>query len=356
MLFRSRSVFNERSTVYEHLHELIDATQKAGLSGEVVFIDVTAERTPEMFELHRVIVEQRQKMVTANKNPLAQEGAHTFEHLTADRMLYRYNASVMAGGDAVRYLQEARDLSEPVRSISGCFSGTLGYICSELQKDRPFSEIVREAKEQGYTEPHPWDDLNGFDVARKLLILARSAGLEMDMNDITVEPFIPRHYGDITDALPFLESLRAEDEAFRSKVQEARSRDAVLRARSSPVREDDAAPARWRNLRGGGGGSLGGESLRAVREPERRTVRARLDLARGAAAPLGGGLARGGGAVRRHLRDAALLPDAHVRPDGRHDALGVLREQGCCFLGRARGWRRRWRRRSAPTSTGASTS
>ena len=81
-------------------------------------------------------------------------------------------------------LAQARLRGDEVQRITGAFSGTLGYVMSGLQEGRPFSEIVTEAYEQGYTEPDPREDLNGLDVARKALILARGLGWRLDLKDV----------------------------------------------------------------------------------------------------------------------------------------------------------------------------
>ena len=87
---------------------------------------------------------------------------------------------------------------DEIRSISGIFSGTLAYLFNLFDGTRPFSEIVREAKAKGYTEPDPRDDLSGTDVARKAVILAREAGL-----------------GEIASALPGGPSWRLREAADR---------------------------------------------------------------------------------------------------------------------------------------------
>ena len=78
-----------------------------------------------------------------------------------------------------------------VQRISGCLSGSLGFITSGLQAGEPFSSVTARAKQLGYTEPDPRDDLGGVDVARKALILARLGGLDLEMSDVTVEPLYP---------------------------------------------------------------------------------------------------------------------------------------------------------------------
>lgn len=86
--------------------------------------------------------------MTANKNVVSLEDQATFESVTADHGIYDYNTAVMAGAGAVNFLKESRDNHDSVHSIEGCFSGTLGYIASELEKgENTFSQIVAKAKE-----------------------------------------------------------------------------------------------------------------------------------------------------------------------------------------------------------------
>ncbi|MDZ7612692.1 MAG: hypothetical protein U5K51_02410 [Flavobacteriaceae bacterium] len=83
---------------------------------------------------------------------------------------------------------------ESITKIKGVFSGSLSYIFNHFsEKDKPFSEILKEAMQNGFTEPDPRDDLSGNDVGRKLLILARELDLQNEMEDIAIENLIPGH-------------------------------------------------------------------------------------------------------------------------------------------------------------------
>ena len=219
--------------VQERYDEVIEAVRHAGLAGEVVYVDATSagsdEHTAAWREMHQAVLDSGDKLVTVNKNPLALSGLADFHRLVNDRQRYGFNGTVMAGGDAVRFLVECKDLGEAVYGVKGCFSGTLGYITSELHEGRKFSEIVREAKAQGITEPRPQDDLNGLDVKRKLIILARSAGCEIDSDDLELEPFIPDEYTDIADVNEFLQRIEELDEVMRAKIDTAKANGKVLR-------------------------------------------------------------------------------------------------------------------------------
>ncbi len=147
-------------TPYSNHDEILEAVRKSGLEGEIIFVDVTAEG-PKMLEFHqKVIRDTVNRLVTANKKPLVGP-METFKAIASNPSRYRYNTSVMAGASAVPYLQEVHGLSEEILSVTGTFSGTLAYVCSELEKgEETFSDIVAEAKEKGFTEPNPLDDLS----------------------------------------------------------------------------------------------------------------------------------------------------------------------------------------------------
>ena len=97
------------------------------------------------------------------------------------RTHFLYEATVGAGLPVIQTLKDLVETGDEIRSISGIFSGTLAYLFNLFDGTRPFSEIVREAKAKGYTEPDPRDDLSGTDVARKAVILAREAGLTLEL-------------------------------------------------------------------------------------------------------------------------------------------------------------------------------
>ena len=184
-----------------------------------------------MIQFHlRVIEETPHGIVTANKNPVALSDYDTFQRLTQDSRRYGYRCSVMAGAEAVTFVRDGRDLNDPLYVVEGCFSGTNGYITSGLEDDgRTLSSVVKEAYDKGYTEPHPRDDLNGLDVARKLVVIARSAGLPVALKDVVVTPLIPEEYLLEDDVGRFLGNLAKLDEGFRERMVNARSNGSVLR-------------------------------------------------------------------------------------------------------------------------------
>jgi aspartokinase/homoserine dehydrogenase 1 len=104
---------------------------------------------------------------------------------------WRYEATVGAGLPVIQTLRDLIDSGDRVDSIEGIFSGTLAWLFNRFQPGMRFSELVREAHAAGYTEPDPADDLSGLDVARKLVILGRELGLDLNLDQVEVQSLLP---------------------------------------------------------------------------------------------------------------------------------------------------------------------
>ncbi|MBK7250353.1 MAG: bifunctional aspartate kinase/homoserine dehydrogenase I [Gammaproteobacteria bacterium] len=141
---------------------------------------------------------------------------------------YLYEATVGAGLPVIQTLRDLRETGDEVTSIEGIFSGTLAYLFNVYDGRTPFSEIVRDARQRGYTEPDPRDDLSGTDVARKLIILGREMGLPLELGNVAVESLVPQglEAGSIDE---FLARLPQFDDAMRARYEAARARGHVLR-------------------------------------------------------------------------------------------------------------------------------
>jgi homoserine dehydrogenase len=202
------------------------------LSPHTVVADMTASR-----ETRGLIDDALQAgcgVALANKIPLAgpwRETRSLFEH---PRL--RYECTVGAGLPVISTLQTLRDTGDTITAIQGCFSGTLGYLCAELEKGVPFSAAVEEAHALGFTEPDPREDLSGKDVARKALILARTAGWHLEADDIRVEALYPEELGTVP-VEAFMTAAASQDSGFRDRLASAFERGETLRyvARVGPA-------------------------------------------------------------------------------------------------------------------------
>ncbi|KAG5559656.1 hypothetical protein RHGRI_009249 [Rhododendron griersonianum] len=142
---------------------------------------------------------------------------------------YFYEATVGAGLPIISTLQGLLETGDKILQIEGIFSGTLSYIFNNFIGTQSFSEVVVEAKEAGYTEPDPRDDLSGMDVARKVIILARESGLKLELSDIPIESLVPEPLRVCASAEEFLQQLSQFDQDMANKRQDAEDAGEVLR-------------------------------------------------------------------------------------------------------------------------------
>ena len=170
-------------------------------------------------------------VITPNK----QAGAGPLQRYDAIRVArahsgarFRYEATVGAGLPVISTLRDLLDTGDELLAIDGIFSGTLAWLCNKFDGSVPFSELVRQAHALGYTEPDPRDDLSGTDVARKLVILAREAGLPLSLADVEVESLVPEALRD-ADRDGFMAGLASLDAPMLQRLEAARARGCVLR-------------------------------------------------------------------------------------------------------------------------------
>ncbi|MBV9924783.1 MAG: bifunctional aspartate kinase/homoserine dehydrogenase I [Acidobacteria bacterium] len=141
---------------------------------------------------------------------------------------FLYETNVGAGLPVIHTLRDLLDTGDEVLKIEGVLSGTLSYIFNTFDGRVPFSQVVREAHARGYTEPDPREDLSGMDVARKLVILAREMGTEVELEDVQVESLVPEDLR-AASVEEYFESLGRYDAAVAARLSAARERGEVLR-------------------------------------------------------------------------------------------------------------------------------
>jgi homoserine dehydrogenase len=171
-------------------------------------------------------------VVSANKRPLAAPRA-VRERLFAARRQghchYHYETTVGASLPVIDTLKNLVRTGDRVRLVEGSLSGTLGFALSEAAKRTPLSMSLRWARELGYTESDPREDLSGLDTARKAVILAREMGLEVEVEEVRLEPFAPPEVTAPGTAEALTDALRAWDRAFAEKVRQVREAGDELR-------------------------------------------------------------------------------------------------------------------------------
>jgi bifunctional aspartokinase / homoserine dehydrogenase 1 len=195
-----------------------------------IFVDCTS--SAEVIEYYESILSSNISIVTPNKK--ANSGTYkqyqTLKSAAFKRgVKFLYETNVGAGLPVINTLNDLLISGDKVIGIEAVLSGTLNYIFSSFKAGDKFSGVVKQAKEKGYTEPDPRDDLNGMDVARKVLILSREAGLSLELEDIQVESLVPKDCQGNMSIEVFFEKLARHDAEFEKLRAEAESRKEKLR-------------------------------------------------------------------------------------------------------------------------------
>jgi aspartokinase/homoserine dehydrogenase 1 len=138
-------------------------------------------------------------------------------------LIPRYETTVGAALPILGTVRALRKGGDACRRIESVLSGTLSYVFAQLRAGLPFSVAVARARDLGYTEPHPREDLTGADVARKLLIILREAGFSMEPESISVESLVPEELLEEDEPERFLARLRESDKAWNSRIRKAGS-------------------------------------------------------------------------------------------------------------------------------------
>lgn len=187
-----------------------------------IFIDCTA--SAEVANLYEKVLSHSISISTPNKLAASGPYEHYFRLKNlANRRNVRwcFETNVGAGLPIISTLNDLIHSGDQILRIEGVFSGTLSYIFNHFNGKKPFAAIVREAQSLGLTEPDPRDDLNGADVRRKLLILAREAGWPLEMEDIKMENFLPPSCLEVQTVEAFYHELEKHDDTLTERLKNA---------------------------------------------------------------------------------------------------------------------------------------
>jgi aspartokinase/homoserine dehydrogenase 1 len=187
-----------------------------------VFVDCTASK--DIAALYESLLAHNISVIAANK--IAASGDYDYyqklKHLAlAKGVKFRYETNVGAGLPIIGTINDLRNSGDKILKIEAVLSGTLNFIFNEIAADVPFSETVKRAKQQGYSEPDPRIDLSGTDVVRKLVILSREAGYKVSQQDVEKKLFVPQSFfeGTVDDFWKRLPTLDAEFEQQRKQLE-----------------------------------------------------------------------------------------------------------------------------------------
>jgi len=196
----------------------------------VALVDCTA--SSDIVSNYPLFVENNVHIVTPNKkaNVLPWNEYQAFIKLLEVRQChFLFEANVGAGLPIISTLQDLLMGGDSIIKIEGIFSGTLSYLFNQYDGQGDFSEIIKQAHEQGFTEPDPREDLSGNDVARKLLILERQLGRKMDFEDIVIENLIPPHLREGKFSGQFYQQFQEYNDLLKRRFEQAQKNDCVLR-------------------------------------------------------------------------------------------------------------------------------
>ena len=225
-------VYSRDGIDLDNYRELLKAPEAQGksLKDEVigmnifnsVFVDCTASK--DIASLYQTFLEHNISVIAANKIAASSDYENYMRLKKTARnrgVWFRYETNVGAGLPIIGTINDLRNSGDKILKIEAVLSGTLNFIFNEIAADVPFSETVRRAKEQGYSEPDPRIDLSGTDVIRKLVILTREAGYQVEQADVEKNLFVPNEYfdGSVDDFWKKLPQLDADFEARRKKLE-----------------------------------------------------------------------------------------------------------------------------------------
>jgi aspartokinase/homoserine dehydrogenase 1 len=195
-----------------------------------IFIDITANEAIANTYAHYL----KQSIAVVACNKIACSSAiENYKELK--QLSHKYNVpflfetNVGAGLPVIDTLKNLIMSGDKVNTINAVLSGSLNFIFNNFNKNNTFHYVVKQAQEEGYTEPDPRIDLSGVDVARKLLILARESGEMLEMNDIQNETFLPKECMEAISVDAFYETLKTHEALFQKLFANAEKNNCQLK-------------------------------------------------------------------------------------------------------------------------------
>lgn len=236
MIFEEEGVnLKDWKTALDDRGEIIDIAtfvekMRALNLSNTIFVDNTADEKVAAF--YEKILDSSISISTPNKIATS-SGYLQYQRLktiAAKRgVQFLYETNVGAGLPVISTLNDLITSGDRILKIEGVLSGSLSFIFNSFNGSRPFSGIVKEAREKGFTEPDPRVDLNGIDVRRKLIILARETGLPLEAEDVKIENILPEALRTAVSVDDFFEGLEKADDYFEKLRNETAAEGKVLR-------------------------------------------------------------------------------------------------------------------------------
>ncbi|RYF90143.1 MAG: ACT domain-containing protein, partial [Chitinophagaceae bacterium] len=235
-----KMIFNDEGIDLKHWKELLAKGEKADLqlyTQEIIqrnlrnsiFVDITANE--EVASIYDKLLQKSISVVACNKIAASSQ-YDNYRHLKDLAREYNcqflFETNVGAGLPVIATLNDLVNSGDQVHRIDAVLSGTLNFVFNNYDGTRKFADVVKQAQDEGYTEPDPRLDLGGTDVMRKIMILARESGQKIEMKDIENHSFMPASCmeGSVED---FYRAMSTEEDHFRALVEEARSKGCKLK-------------------------------------------------------------------------------------------------------------------------------